>query len=122
MQFRCKDAGIEFRLKEYTGTYKEELFGDYSKYPHAISNNPKRCLCRTSELLIGPNGNFYKCHHDLFNEYAPIGSIKNQDFQLKYEFRECNKYGSCHPCDVKVKTNYKQQLGHTSVEIKDIKD
>ena len=41
---------------------------------------------------------------------------------VKNEFRKCEKYGQCHPCDVKLKTNYKQELGHTSVEIKDIRD
>jgi radical SAM protein with 4Fe4S-binding SPASM domain len=119
MQFRCKDEGIEFRLKEYTGKYKGELYGNYSKYPgSAFSKELKDCLCKTSELLIGPNGNVYKCHRDLFAEENPIGNIKTPEFRLEDKFRECGSYGNCHPCDVKVKTNYKQQLGHTSVEIK----
>jgi hypothetical protein len=37
------------------------------------------------------------------------------------EFRDCYYYGSCNPCDVKVKTDRFQKFGHTSVEIKDIK-
>jgi len=43
-----------------------------------------------------------------------------EEFQIENKFRECSKYGQCHPCDVKVKTNFKQELGHTSVEIKNI--
>jgi radical SAM protein with 4Fe4S-binding SPASM domain len=122
MQFRCKDAGIDFRLKEFTGDYKGELYGDYSKYKDAIfSKEFKKCSCKTSELLIGPNGKVYRCHRDVFSEEYPIGNIKDNEFQLEDKFRECDKYGQCHPCDVKIKTNYKQELGHTSVEIKDIR-
>lgn len=121
MQFRCRDKGIEFRLKEYTGRYKGEFYGDYSKYPRAVdSKNLRKCLCKTSELLIGPNGNVYKCHRDLFREESPIGSMLDPNFQIKAEYRECSKYGECHPCDVKVKTDYKQHLGHTSVGIIEI--
>ncbi len=123
MQFRCIDAGIDFRLKEYTGTYKGDLYGDYSKYSNSVlSNKLKKCLCKGSELLIAPNGNIYKCHSDLFSEEFPIGNILDPNFQIKNEFRKCEKYGQCHPCDVKLKTNYKQELGNTSVEIKEIED
>tara|TARA_Y100000310_G_C20688933_1_gene820944 strand:- start:912 stop:1808 length:897 start_codon:yes stop_codon:yes gene_type:complete len=122
MQFKCRDAGIDFRLKDFTGTYKGETYGDYSKYPEsAFQNQTQKKLCKTSELLMGPNGNIYRCHRDLFAEENPIGNLLDPEFQLKDEFRPCDKYGECHPCDVKVKTNHKQQLGHTSVEIKDIK-
>lgn len=122
MQFRCIDAGIEFRLKEFTGKYKGELYGDYSKYKDsAFQKNRKNCLCKTSELLIGPNGAIYRCHRDLFSEESAYGNITHSNFKIKDIFRECNNYGLCHPCDVKVKTNYKQQLGHTSVEIKNIR-
>lgn len=118
MQFRCKDEGIEFRLKEFTGEYKGELYGDYSKYECSIlQQNTKSVICKTSELLIGPGGDVYKCHRDLFEEEFPIGNIINPDFQIEDKYRKCNKYGQCHPCDVKVKTNYKQELGHTSVDI-----
>lgn len=119
MQFRCRDAGIDFRLKEYTGTYEGKLYGNYSRYPGAVFNkNLKECLCKTSELLISPEGDVYKCHRDLFKEEFSVGNINDSDFQIKNDFKECNKYGQCHPCDVKVKTDYKQQLGHTSVEIR----
>ena len=128
MQFRCKDAGIDFRLKEFTGKYegKDDLkrdfsitYGDYSKYLGSINSSKlKSCLCKTSELLIAPNGNVHKCHRDLFNEEFPTGNILDPNFEIKPEYLKCLNYGKCHPCDVKVKTNYKQELGHTSVDIK----
>ncbi len=123
MQFRCRDADIDFRLKDFTGTYKEELYGDYSKYPDSVmQEKTKYCLCKIPELIIGPNGNVYKCHKNLYEEEFPIGNLLDPNFELKEEFRICNKYGQCHPCDVKLKTNYKQELGKTSAEIKDIED
>jgi len=123
MQFRCRDAGVDFRLKEFTGLYKGELYGDYSKYPGSVNSQQKKsCLCKTSELLIGPSGEVYRCHRDLYKEENPIGNITDPEFSIKNDFLKCNYYGECHPCDVKVKTNYKQELGHTSVEIKSLPD
>jgi len=121
MQFICRDYGIDFRVKEYTGWYKGELYGDYSRYPDAVfQEKTKRCLCRTSELIIGTDGKVYKCHRDLYAEENPVGNLLDKNFQIEDIFRDCDNYGHCHPCDVKVKTNYKQQLGYTSVEIKNI--
>jgi len=120
MQFRCKDNGIDFRLKEYTGEYKGELYGNYSKYPESVSKKSKSCLCKTSELLIGPNGDVYKCHRDLYEQEFSIGNITDPDFKVEDKYRKCNKYGNCHYCDTKTKTNYKQKLGHASVEIKNV--
>jgi len=123
MQFICKEAGVEFRVKEFTGDYKGETYGDYSKYPRATNNNIlKSCLCKTTELLIGPDGKVYRCHRDLYEEEFPVGNILNDNFQVEPVHRKCIKFGQCHPCDVKVKTNHKQQLGHTSVDIKDINE
>ena len=121
MQFICKDFGIDFRLKEYTGKYKGEIYGDYSKYHGAVfSNRPQRRLCKTSELLIGPNGNVYGCHRDLYAGESPRGNILAGDFEINTDFIDCEKFGECHPCDVKVKTDYRQKFGYTSVQIKKI--
>jgi MoaA/NifB/PqqE/SkfB family radical SAM enzyme len=122
MQFLCRKAGIDFRLKDYTGVYNGEIYGNYSKYPGAfMSKNLKTCLCRTSDLIIGPNGNIYKCHRDLYKEEFPVGNIKDKFLKIDSKFRYCNKYGECHPCDIKYKTNFKQKLGHTTVEVKNAK-
>jgi radical SAM protein with 4Fe4S-binding SPASM domain len=141
MQFRCRDAGIDFRLKDFTGKFAgkddfgntfELTYGNYSKYPGSVfQDKTKECLCKPSELLIGPNGDVYRCHRDLFVEEHPVGNIWKTNYtecghpygyQITPGFRGCDKFGQCHPCDVKSKTNNKQQLGHTSVEIKDIRE
>ncbi len=121
MQFICKEKGIDFRVKDFTGEYKGEMYGNYSKHPGAVSGDLKSCLCKTSELLIGPSGDVYKCHRDLYKQEFPIGNITDPDFKIENKFRKCNNYGECHPCDTKTKTNFKQKLGHTSVEIKNVK-
>jgi hypothetical protein len=130
MQFRCIDSGINYREKDFTGKYEgfddidrpfSITHGDYSKYPNSIlEENTKNCMCKTSELLIGPKGDIYKCHRDLYAKENSIGDITNLNFQIEDIFRRCNQYGQCNPCDVKLKTNYKQELKHTSVEIKEI--
>lgn len=130
MQFRCRDEGIDFRLKDFTGKYEgiddagkqfSIVYGDYSKYSKSVfQKDTKQCECKNSELLISPKGNVYKCHRDLYSGEFQIGNITDDNFQIKEIFRECKNYGQCHPCDVKVKTNYKQQLEHTSVEIRGI--
>lgn len=130
MAVKCRNDGISFRPKSFTGVYSGTddlgrpfsiLHGNYSKYPGCTLNNElKSCMCKTGEFILGPDGSVYRCHRDLFSEEFPIGNITNPNFELQDSFRPCNKYGQCHPCDVKVKTNYKQELGHTSVEIKDV--
>jgi radical SAM protein with 4Fe4S-binding SPASM domain len=94
------------------------LHGTYA-YPEAVfAKNTQSCLCKTSELLIDPFGDIFRCHHDLYNKINPIGNLLDPDFVLLDKYRSCDYFGRCNPCDVKVKNNYLQQKGHTSVSIK----
>lgn len=119
---RAKDValslGIDFRTKEFLGMHDGKLFGHYL-YPDAVfSETLKNCLCKTTELLIDPFGDVFRCHHDLYNKINPIGNILDEEFQIEDIYRPCAFLGKCNPCDVKVKNNYKQEFGHTSVSIK----
>lgn len=121
-QKQCADAGIDFRTKEFLGDFNGQKYGNYL-YPEAVgSPEGRRCLCRTSEFLIGPDGSIFRCHHDLYKNFSPIGNLLDPDLKIKDVFRECNHFGNCNPCDLKIKTNRFQIYGHTSVEIKDIFD
>ena len=112
------DMGIDFRTKEFLGFAGGELHGQY-KYPQACElGATKRVLCRTSELLIGSDGRIYRCHHDLYNQNSPTGHIHDGDFSMDDQYRSCDSFGRCSPCDVKIKDNRLQQFGHTSVDIK----
>jgi len=71
---------------------------------------------RTKDFL-GPGGDVYRCHGDLYDGRDAIGHILDPDFTIESGFRTCSNYGCCNPCDVKLKTNRFQKFGHTSVEI-----
>jgi len=117
-QERARGEGIDFRTKDFLGYHQGKLYGQY-KYPNACSGRTnEQVLCRTTELLIGPDGSIYRCHHDLYEKLQPIGHILDADYQIDERFLPCDNYGCCNPCDVKIKTNRLQQFGHTSVAIK----
>ena len=116
-QGRCQELGIDFRTKDFLGEYNDKLYGIY-KYAGACERKFKRkVLCKTTELIIGPDGYIYRCHSDLYGNRIPIGHILDEDFKIIDEYRVCQCFGYCNPCDVKIKTNRFQQYGHTSVDI-----
>jgi hypothetical protein len=120
-QRKCQDLGIDFRTKEFLGKICGKIYGKY-RYPEALSSDQRRtCLCRSSELIIGPGGGVYRCHHDLYHNFPAQGNLLESNFKIEDKFRECGNFGKCNPCDLKVKTDRFQVYGHTSVEIKDIK-
>jgi len=124
VQKECIESGIDFRAKEYLGEFNAKVYGTF-KYPDCVSSSVLRsCSCRTSELIIDPAGYVFRCHSDLYNGRNPVAHILDDNFNQEGidKFRQCDYYGDCNPCDVKVKTNRFQIFGHTSVEIKDIKD
>ncbi|MSN25210.1 MAG: radical SAM protein [Geobacter sp.] len=121
-QERCLALGLDFRLKEFLGDHDGVMYGTF-KYDDSVSSQTvKQCECRTSEILVDPAGNVFKCHADLYGGRNPVAHILDADFNADSidEFRGCSHYGTCNPCDVKVKTNRFQIFGHTSVEIRDI--
>ena len=117
-QFICRNKGIDFRLKEFVGEYNGVTYGTYKYLDSTSYKFQKKAECKTTELLIGPRGDVYKCHRDLYAYENSLGNISDLNFEIKDTFKNCPKFGECHPCDVKVKTDSKQNLGHTSVEIK----
>ncbi len=115
----CKELGIDFRLKEFLGEYKGKMYGTY-RYEGACEKSFERTVeCRTTELIVGADGSVYRCHSDLYEARPPIGNITDPSFRIDQNFRNCDHFGHCNPCDIKVKTNRLQQFGHTSVEIKE---
>lgn len=119
-QERCCKLGIDFRTKEFLGSFGGKVYGTYL-YPGAIvTESKKKCLCRVSELIIGPDGYIYKCHSDLYNGFTPTGNLQDHDCEVEDIFRACDRFGDCNPCDVKVKTDRFQVQGYTSAEVRDI--
>lgn len=114
---RCADRGIDFRAKEFLGEYNGKLYGTYRYKDACAKKERKNALCKASEFLIDPRGAVFRCHHDLYAGVNPAGRLDAPAFGLNEDYRNCEYYGFCNPCDVKVKTNRFQQYGHTSVDI-----
>lgn len=112
----CEVDGIDFRLKEFLGSHNGKMYGTL-KYQSPFF---RRVQCRTTELLIAPDGYIYRCHADLYAATNPLAHILDESLDDKGlgEWRECDGDKVCSHCDVKVKTNRFQEYGHTSVEIR----
>lgn len=122
IQKRCLKQGLDFRTKEFLGEHKGVMHGTF-RYDGCVGGSTvKQCECRTSEIIVDPAGYVYKCHADLYGGRKPVAHILDAEFNENSIdiFRICSDYGTCNPCDVKVKTNRFQVFGHTSVEIKNI--
>ncbi len=116
-QAYCLERGIDFRTKEFLGMHEDTLHGHYA-FPGACEGHfRKRVRCRTTELLIGPGGDVFRCHADLYEGREPVGHILDASFRIDDRFRSCDHFGHCNPCDVKTKTDRFQRDGHTSVTI-----
>ena len=117
-QEKCRKVGIDFRTKEFLGTYENNLYGTYKYEDACAMKEKKKVECRTTELLVDSEANVFPCHHNLYTNSNPVGSLLDPDFQIDDRFRECADFGFCNPCDMKVKTNRFQEYGHTSVEVR----
>jgi len=113
----CVSCGIDFRTKEFLGECNSDFFGTIHYVGACDRDLTREVLCRTTELLIGPTGDIYRCHSDLYAGRDPIGHLLDPDLRIDDRFRPCGRFGHCNPCDVKVKTNRFQVDGHASVEI-----
>ena len=120
---RIQDAflkkDLDFRLKEFLGTYHDKSYGTYH-YSEAVFSRQQNCKCKTSELLVSPEGNIYNCHNHLYNNKEKKGNILSPEPKIIDDYINCSSFGNCNPCDVKLKNNRFQQYGHSSVDIKDI--
>lgn len=112
----CSRMGIYFFVRDFLGFYDDTLHG-YFKYPGALNGNKKECLCRTQELLIGPEGNAYRCHRDLYADEFNIWNFNDEYIAIDENFRSCSNYGLCNFCDVKKKLSPDLITGKCSVEI-----
>ncbi|OGX53932.1 MAG: hypothetical protein A2306_03605 [Omnitrophica WOR_2 bacterium RIFOXYB2_FULL_38_16] len=117
---KCEQFGIDFRVKDFLGQHEGELKGLYKFEGSVGSTTRLKCKCRTTELIIGPDCKVYRCHHDLYKGFPHIGNLLEPEFDIEDIFRDCDQYGDCNPCDLKIKTNRFQKFGHCSVDIKDI--
>ena len=117
IRWRCKQLRLDFRTKEFLGMHNDQLYGQY-KYPDALDGKAKKVKCKTTELLIAPDGDIHRCHRDLYADENSIGNILDKDLKIEFKFRPCSRYGQCSPCDIKLKNNRFQDFGTCSIDIK----
>ena len=122
VQEHCLRLGLDFRTKEFLGEYNGIMYGTFKYQGCVVGEVMRKCECRTTEIIVDPSGYVFKCHSDLYCGRNPIAHILDSTFSENTidEFRNCEFYGDCNPCDVKIKTNRLQIFGHTSVEIRNI--
>lgn len=117
-QERTKALGIDHRTKEYLGRWRGQIYGTYH-YPDGLyAKHTRSVSCRTTELLMAPDGKIFRCHRDLYVNENPVGDIASGLYVPESKFRACDKFGNCNPCDLKRKTNRFQIHGHASVEVR----
>lgn len=114
--------GIDYRLKEFLGPHKGMVHGTYRYKDSVNSKVLRKCDCRTTELLIAPDGYIYRCHSDLYASRLSIGHILDPNFsgEMLGQWKSCNVFGRCSSCDTKLKTDRHQTYNWTSVEIKNL--
>jgi len=103
MAWLCAKNGIPFYEKDFLGKVNDKFYGFY-KYPEGLNGKKKEADCRVRELLIAPDGDIFKCHRDLYHSENSDNNLKELK-PITYDFRKCNNFGECNPCDLKLKTN-----------------
>lgn len=117
---RCEELGIFFKTKEFLGVYNSRIYGEFKHKDAVFSKKLSACECKTSEFLVSPTGASYRCHSDLYNAINSQGAVSEDSFTVASDFKYCDQFGNCNPCDIKIKNNRFQQFGHTSVEIRNL--
>ena len=119
---RFAEYGIEHRMKPFLGTYNGKLHPpDGYLFAEGVSRKAaKRCQCRTTEILVAPDGSMFRCHADLYENVGAVAHSDDPAEALQCKYRPCDRFGQCNPCDLKVKNNRQEQFGHCAVSIKDI--
>jgi len=73
--------------------------------------------CRTSQLLLNPEGKIYNCHRNLYKRKNEVGFLDKAS-KIDFSYRECYNVKECHPCDTKIKRDRFGNSGHCAVDIK----
>ncbi len=112
---------IEVRSKDFLGKYDGALYGSYL-YADAANGSRKsiKVRCKNTVIPIAPDGTAHRCHSDLYfgRKELALGNICDSGLEFPEAHLECDNYGLCSECDVKIKTNHYQEYGYTSVDIK----
>jgi SAM-dependent methyltransferase len=108
--------GITITPQTFLGKYNGELFPndesslakDYGEtginnqelYKFGFScQEKKETICHTGRFLVAPDGGVYRCHYQLYSRRDKQGDVKDFQMPIDQDFRMCNDFGFCNPCD-----------------------
>lgn len=93
-EYEKNKINLQNEIKE---KYGEKYSYSIPKHSHTFCN-----LCALNNYVIGPNGELYKCEHDLGIDSKIIGDIKNGLYFTDYytKFIDFNYSESCRQCKI----------------------
>lgn len=97
---KMADYDPDFRLQEMLGEYKGRTYGNL-RYP--LTKRPRTVQCKTSQLLIAPDGNIHRCYRDLYAGENKLGNLLDKGLEIDVKFQGCVNGGHCNPQDIEMK-------------------
>jgi len=80
--------------------YGETGINDRAKYEAGFQCKQKQqALCYSTRFLMAPDGGIYRCHYQLYSGRDKQGGIRERTFPIDQDYRLCNDFGFCNPCD-----------------------
>jgi len=109
--------GVDFRIRPFVGYINGKLVGNF-RYPDATGQcDTRQAACRSTELMIAPDGRIYHCRRDCFGENRALGHLLDNDLTITARHSPCANFGVCHPCDVELRPTIFGGNQRTAVEI-----
>lgn len=100
IRHKCESAGIDFIARDMPEPGASGRDGKLKWDDCCGAAYMKNVLCRTTGVLIAPDGNVYRCHSNLYNRADPVVHILSPFFPATKKFLPCGRYGGCDPADV----------------------
>lgn len=100
IRHKCESAGIDFIARDMPDPGASGQGGKLKWDDCCGAAHAKNVLCRTTGILIAPDGNVYRCHSNLYNRADPVVHILSPFFPATKKFLPCGRYGGCDPADV----------------------
>lgn len=116
---RILSARLGCVIKPFLGYLDGTLYGQFKYVGSCEMKSKKNVKCLTTQLLIDPIGDIYRCYGDLFrqNPEGVLGNLFEREVDLRMRHTDCNNFGFCHPCDVQIKLDRLSNWGYTAVQI-----
>ena len=113
----CDSKKLQVFLKPFLGIHDNRLYGFYKYQQSCFSPNLHRVKCRSSNLLIAPDGHIFGCHKGLFGKIATLSfGCLFEKYTFDREL-DCEYYGACNTCDVQYKYDKDGKWGFSAVTI-----